>query len=249
MITYEIRECALGITGRRTYRGRLPVCTSKVKLWINRSPKAQRLDGSVFSERESCWLGFSLLQIPFHMVASISAPPVYTAAACTSRPAASQYFRSSRWRFSANTTKKWGNPASHRQNRRATGSFTKATLLEYIQGKQQISAAPSGRTRHRFCAEEQIPQVNNSWKHYCAAAALFWFSISASECLDVICENGSNVMQSAPEIIPAAGMSDTSTCLMGGRGTWQTKETACRRTVSGSAMFSPTDWSVPNFTD
>lgn len=86
MTTYEIcdvRECALGITERRTYTGRLPVCTSKVKLWINRSPKAQRLDGCVFSERESCWLGFSLLQIPFHRIASITLlpPPVYTAAA------------------------------------------------------------------------------------------------------------------------------------------------------------------------
>lgn len=37
------------ITGQR-----LPVCSSKVKLSINRSPKAQRLDGSVFSEPESC---------------------------------------------------------------------------------------------------------------------------------------------------------------------------------------------------
>lgn len=26
----------------------------------------------MFSERESCWLGFSLLQIPFHMIASIT---------------------------------------------------------------------------------------------------------------------------------------------------------------------------------
>lgn len=55
--------CALG-GGRRT--------TSKVKLGINRSPKAQRLDGSMFSEQESCRLGFSLLQIPFHMIASIT---------------------------------------------------------------------------------------------------------------------------------------------------------------------------------
>lgn len=41
MITHDIcdiRECVLGFTGQK-----LPVCTSKVKLWINRSPKAQRL--------------------------------------------------------------------------------------------------------------------------------------------------------------------------------------------------------------
>lgn len=75
MITYEICEVREGVPwggGRRTYTGKFPVCTSKVKLGINRSPKAQRLDGSMFCERESCWLGFSLLQIPFHMTASIT---------------------------------------------------------------------------------------------------------------------------------------------------------------------------------
>lgn len=57
MITHDIcdiRECALGFTGQRSYAERLPVCTSKVKLWINRSPKAQGLDGSVFWQWESC---------------------------------------------------------------------------------------------------------------------------------------------------------------------------------------------------
>lgn len=79
-------------TGQGTYTERLPVCTSKVNLWINRSPKAQRLDGSVFSERESCWRGFLLPQILFHTIAFFHAtPPVYQATDPL-QPASSQPF-------------------------------------------------------------------------------------------------------------------------------------------------------------